>query len=75
MCGNNLSNVGSFIILGSEETGLTSFSKNNSANYRCKKTYDEAFRGIYVFEDTRKNVKLNLVLVVVHILESKSLYW
>ena len=70
MCGNNLSNVGNFNILGSEETGLTSFSKNNSANYRCRKTYDEAFRGIHVFEDTPKNVKLNLVLVVVHILES-----
>ena len=40
-----------------------------------KKKYDETFRSIYVFEDARKNVKLNLVLVVLLVLESKGLYW
>lgn len=61
--------------MGSEEAGLTSVNKNNSANYRCKKKYVEAFRGIYVFEDARKNLKFNLVLVVVHAVESKGLCW
>lgn len=40
-----------------------------------KKKYVEAFRGIYVFEDARKNLKFDLVLVVVHAVESKGLCW
>ena len=57
--GNELSKVRSFIILGSRE-GLTSFNKDNSANFSKEKKYNEAqFRGgCLFFENTRKNSKL-----------------
>ena len=57
-------NVRSFIILGLGE-GVTSFDKNNRANFSGGKTeYNGAFRGINIFKNTRKNFKLNLVLVL-----------
>ena len=37
--------------------------------------YDEAFRGTYFFENTRKKFKSNLILVVVVVFESKSLFF
>ena len=37
--------------------------------------YDEAFRGTYFFENTRKKFKSNLILVVVLVFESKSLFF
>ena len=70
--GNKLSNVGSFIILLPGE-GLTSFNKYNSANFSGEKKYNQAFRGVYFFYNTRENIKSNLVLVVVLILKSKVL--
>ena len=36
---------------------------------------NEALRGVYYLENTRKNFKLNLVLVVVLVLESKAFYY
>ena len=37
--------------------------------------YNEAFRGVYFFENTRKNFDLNLLLVVALVLECKGLYF
>ena len=37
-----------------------------------KKMRYEAFRGVYKFENTRKNFKLILVLMIVFVLESKG---
>ena len=45
--------------------GLSSFSKDNSANFLVKKKYNDTFRGVY---NLRINEKSNLVL------ESKGLY-
>ena len=51
------------------DQGLTSSSKNNSANVSGEEKYNEAFRpGCLFFDNTRKNFKSNLVL------ESESLY-
>ena len=59
--------------------GLTSFNKDNSANVsREKKKYDAAFRKVYFFKSTRKNVKKkksNLVRVVVLVLVAKAHYY
>ena len=63
--------VKSFIILLSGE-GLISFSVNNCTNFFGEKTLNEAFRGVFSFENTRKNLKLNLVLAL--FLKSKALY-
>ena len=49
---------------------LSSFSKDNNANFLVKKKCNEAFRGVY----TRTNFKSNLILVAVLVLESKGLY-
>ena len=70
-------NVRSLIILRSGE-GLTSFNKDNSANVSWKKKYDAAFRKVYFFKSTRKNVKKkksNLVRVVVLVLVAKAHYY
>ena len=48
---------------------LSSFSKDNNANFWVKKKCNEAFRGVY----TRTNFKSNLILVAVLVLESKGL--
>ena len=48
---------------------LSSFSKDNNANFLVKKKCNEAFRGVY----TRTNFKSNLILVAVLVLESKGL--
>ena len=58
-----------FIILPSVE-GLTSSNRDNSAI--SNKQW--SFPGCLLFENTRKNFKSNLVLVVVLVLESKGLY-
>ena len=52
---------------------LTSSNQDNTANSkRCTMSYP----GCLLFENTReKNFKLNLVLVVVLVLESKGLYY
>ena len=42
----------SFVILRSRE-GLTSFNKNNHVNFSGEKK--KKYRGLYVFDDTRKN--------------------
>ena len=69
--GNKLLSVRGFIILRPGD-GLSSFSKDNSANFVVKKMRYEAFRGVYKFENTRKNFKLILVLMIVFVLESKG---
>ena len=48
---------------------LSSFGKDNNANFWVKKKCNEAFRGVY----TRTNFKSNLILVAVLVLESKGL--
>ena len=55
--------------------GLSSFSKDNSANYLVKKKCSEAFRGVHNLRNVREKTyyKSNLVLVVVLVLESKGL--
>ena len=63
----------SFIILRSEER-LTSFNKNNRANFSgAKKKIQCSFSGSIFFENKRKDLKSNLVLEVVLVLESKGL--
>ena len=66
--------VRGFIILRSGE-GLTSFNKNNRANFSGEKKGNEAFRGIYFLRICEKYLKSNVVLVVVLVLESKGLYY
>ena len=39
----------------SGEEGLTSFNKNNRANFPVKKKCDKSFRRVYFVEITRKN--------------------
>ena len=63
MSETKLSNVRSFIILPSRE-GLTSFNKDNSANFSDVKKSRKM---------KLKNSETNLVLVVVLIRESKGL--
>ena len=64
---NKLSSFRSCIILRSGE-GLTSFNKNNSANFSGEKKAEGSSRGVY-FLKIREKTKLNLVLVVVLVLE------
>ena len=55
--------------------GLASFSKDNRAIFFLGgKEVQGSFPGCLLFENTRKNLKSNLVLVVVLVLESKGLY-
>ena len=72
--GKKLSNVRSFIILRSGED-VTSFTKGNSANFSSEngKMTLARVRGSLYFENKRKNLKSNLALVVVLVLESKGL--
>ena len=58
--------LGDFISLRSGE-GLTSFSKKNRAYFPGEKKVQWSFPGCWRFENTRKSLKLNLVL------ESKGL--
>ena len=73
VAGGGLSNVRSFSILQSGE-GSTSFNNDNSANFSGEKKYNEKFRGVYLLIIREKNLKSNLVLVVVLVLEHKGLY-
>ena len=66
--------IRSFIILRSRE-GLTFFKVDNSFIFSNEKKVQWSFPGCLFFENTRKNFKLNLVLVVVLLLESKGLYF
>ena len=70
MAKTSYGNVRSFIILRSGE-GLSSFNKNNRANFSGEKKENEAFQGIYFLRICEKNLKSNVVLVLV--LESKGL--
>ena len=50
--------------------------QHNSANFCGESKYSEGLnRGIYFFENTQKNFKSNLVLIVVLVLVSKVLYF
>ena len=69
--GNKLSNVKGFVILWPVE-GLTSFNKDNSANFSGEKSMVKLSE-VFSFLVELKNVKSNLVLVVVLILKSKGL--
>ena len=62
-------NYHSFIIFQSRE-GLTSFNKDNSANFSYESKAQLSFLGCLVFEITRKKIKSNLVFIVVLVLES-----
>ena len=53
--------------------GLTSCSINNRTNFFGEKMENEVF-GASFFENTHKNFKLNLVLVLVLDIKSKALY-
>ena len=57
------------------DDGLTSFNKGNSANFFCvnENKYKEAFRGVLYLRLREKNMKSNLVLVVVLVLETDGL--
>ena len=71
--GNKLSNVKSLVIILQSGEGSSSFNNDNSANFSGEKKYNEEFRGVCFFDNTRKNFKSSLVLVVVFVLESKGL--
>ena len=45
--------------------------------FLVKKRYNKAFRGVFFFDNTRKNFKSNLVLIVtvILVLESKGLFY
>ena len=60
----------SFLQLGEV---LTSFINDNSANFSGHKKYNEEFRVSIFWQYARKNLKSNLVLVVVLVLQSKGL--
>ena len=48
---------------------LTSFNQDNSANFFGEKDVQRSYPGCLLFENTRKNFKSNLALVVVLVLE------
>ena len=60
------------IILRSGQ-GLTSSNKENSANFSGEKSTMK-LSGVCIFGQYAKKLKLNLVLVVAFVLESKGLY-
>ena len=62
----------SFSILQSGEV-LTFFNKDNSAKRSGVNKVQCRIPGCLIFDNTRKNFKPNLVLVVVLVLESKGL--
>ena len=69
-----LSNVRNFIILLSRE-GLTPFSINNRTNFfvtKKKRKMKLSGESLF-FDNTRKNFKCNVVLVLVLVLKSKAL--
>ena len=71
--GNKLSNATSVTILGSGE-GLTSFEKNNGANFSCGNLKSTIrFCGVSIFREYARKLKLNLVHVVAVVFESKGL--
>ena len=56
--------------------GLTSFNLDKSANFFGVKMYNEAIRDVYYLRiREKKNCKLNLLLLVVLVLESKGRYY
>ena len=65
----------SVVVAGEEREVFSSFNNHDNVNCSGEKKYNEEFRGVYFFDNTRKNFKSNLVLVVVLVLESKGLYW
>ena len=46
---------------------------NNRTNFSVKKIYKNGTFGVSCFKNTRKNFKLNLILVLVFVLKSKAL--
>ena len=71
--GNKLSNVRSFCILQSGKV-LASFKTDNIANFSGEKKSTVKSSGVSIFDNTRKNFKSILVVVVVLVLESKGLF-
>ena len=65
-------NVRSFIILRLGK-GLTSFNKDNSANFLDEKKSTVKFSGVAILENRPRNFKSNLAPLVVLELESKGL--
>ena len=53
--------------------GLSSFSKDNSANFWWKRSAMK-LSGVSIFWEYAKNFKSNLILIVILVLESKGLY-
>ena len=70
-CWNKLSNVKGFVILWPVE-GLTSINKDNNTNFSGEKSTAKLSK-VFSFLVDMKNIKSNLVLVVVLILKSKGL--
>ena len=56
------------------ETSYQMFTEGNSANFSSEKMVRWRYLGSLYFENTRKNVKSNIVLVVVLVVESEALY-
>ena len=52
---------------------LTSSNQDNSANFSDESKVQRSFPAYLFFENTRKSLKSNLVLLVVLVLESKTL--
>ena len=55
--------------------GLTSFNKDNSANFADEWKVERSVPGYLFLESTRKNFKSNLILIVILILKSIALYY
>ena len=53
--GNKLSYASNFITLRSGDI-LTSFIRNNRANFLCEKRYNEAYRAVYFLKKYKKNL-------------------
>ena len=60
-----------FLRLGNS---LISFNQDNNATFFGEKDVQSSYPGCLLFENTRKNFELNLVLLVVLALESKGLH-
>ena len=56
-----------------EGEGLTSFNVDRSANVSVEKKYNESFQDVYFLRIRERNFWSTLVLIAVHVLESKVL--
>ena len=71
--GNKLWNIRRFIILQSGD-GLTSFNKDKRYDFSGGRKVQSSLPWCLFFENTRKNLKSNPVLVVILFLKSKALF-